>query len=270
MSATDNHRPGWRVRAIRRKMSFQTFERTIPFRPGWKREYYGGMARVRPSWVQVTFELDLARRTVPRTRGLRPARPDDAAEFVAAFVDSFRFAPEYADYPMRGFRAKAAEYVKGFFGDVRGAWSPASTVVVRGGHVAAAALVKDRSSRPPLLDCVFVRPKYFRQGLATAVGASAVNKLVAAGFATLCSSAMLANEASIAWHTAFGFRELSDLFVAQARCYSAVYERERLEEIGRLTAEDRERLTALVERWQAEVRRLRDRPYVDRHPCLED
>jgi hypothetical protein len=106
--------------------------------------------------------------------------------------------------------------------------------------------------------------------LATAVGASAVNKLVAAGFATLCSSAMLANEASIAWHTAFGFRELSDLFVAQARCYSAVYERERLEEIGRLTAEDRERLTALVERWQAEVRRLHDQPRANRHPCLED
>jgi RimJ/RimL family protein N-acetyltransferase len=251
-------------------MSFETFQRTVPVRPGWKREYYGGMARVRPSWTQVTFELGLAPRPVPRVRGLRPVAPDDAAELVAAFLDAFRFAPEYAAYPMRGFRAKAAEFVKGFFGDVRGAWSPASAIVVRGGQIAAAALIKDRPPKPPLLDCLFVRPKWFRQGLATAVAARAVNELAAGGFLTLRSFAMLANEASIAWHIAFGFRELPDLFVAQARCHSALYERERLEAIGRLTNEDRERLTALADRWGAEARRLYDQPLADRHGGLND
>jgi len=196
--------------------------------------------------------------------------PDDSAELVAAFLDSFRFAPEYADYPMRGFRAKAADFVKGFFGDVRGVWSPASTVLVRGGQIAAAALVKDRAPKPPLLDCLFVRPAYFRQGLATAVAARAVNELAAAGFTTLRSFAMLANEASIAWHTAFGFRELPDLFVAQARCFSAMYERKRLAEIGRLADNDRARLTALAERWSAEVRRLEGRPLADHFPALDD
>jgi hypothetical protein len=38
--------PRWRLRAIRRKMTFETFERTVPIRPGWKREYYGGMSHV--------------------------------------------------------------------------------------------------------------------------------------------------------------------------------------------------------------------------------
>jgi hypothetical protein len=270
MSDPDTLRPGWRHRAIRRKMSFETFQRTIPVRPGWKREYYGGMARVRPSWSQVTFELDVAPRPVPRVRGLRPVAPGDAAELLAAFLDSFRFAPDYAAYPMRGYRAKAAEYVKGFFGDVRGVWSPASAVVVRGGRIAAAALIKDPTPRPPLLDCLFVRPACFRHGLATAVAARAVNELAAAGFTTLRSFSMLANETSIAWHTAFGFRELPDLFVAQARYYSAVYERERLEKIGRLTDAERDRLSALAEHWGAEVRRLHDRPFADRHPGLDD
>jgi hypothetical protein len=261
---------GWRVRAIRRKMSFETFERTVPVRPGWKREYSGGTALVRPSWTQVTFELSLAPRPVPRVRGLRSVAPGDAEELVPAFLDSFRFAPDYAAYPMRAFQAKAAEYVKGFFGDVRGAWSPASAVVVRGGRIVAAALIKERPPKPPLLDCLFVRPRCFRQGLATAVAARAVNGLAAAGFTSLRSFSMLANEPSIAWHTAFGFRELPDLFVAQARCYSALYERERLDAIGRLTDADREQLTALAEQWDAEARRLYDQPLADRHRGLDD
>lgn len=270
MPGSETIRPGWRLRAIRRKMSFETLERTVPFRPGWKREYYGGMARVRPSWTTVTFEIDLGVCEAPRIRGLRPAAPDDATEMIAAFLDSFRFAPEYADYPMRGFRRKAAEYVKGFFGDIRGTWSRCSTVVVRGGSIAAAALIKDRTPKPPLLDCIFVRPRYFRQRLASAVAAYAVNELAAAGFKTLRSSAMLANEASVAWHTAFGFRELPDLFVAQARCYSAHYELERLAEIDRLTDNDRERLTGLAEKWWVEVRRLEEEPIAGRLPALED
>jgi Acetyltransferase (GNAT) family len=270
MSAPDTVRPGWRVRAIRRKMSFETFERTVPVRPGWKREYYGGMARVRPSWTQLTFELGLAPRPVARNRGLRPVATGDAAELLAAFLDSFRFAPDYAAYPMRTFRAKAAEYVEGFFGDVRGACSPASAVLVRGRRIVAAALVKERPPKPPLLDCLFVRPGHFRQGLATAVAARAFNELADAEFTSLRSFSMLANEASIAWHTTFGFRELPDLFVAQARCYSALYERERLEAIGRLTDTDRERWTALAEQWGAEARRLYDQPLADRHGGVDD
>jgi ribosomal protein S18 acetylase RimI-like enzyme len=270
MSAHDTVRPGWRVRAIRRKMSFETFERTIPVRPGWKREYYGGIARVRPSWTMVTFELDVAPLPVPPIRGLRPIEPNDAAELIPAFLDAFRFAPEYAAYTMKDFRAKATEYVNGFFGDIRGTWSRASTVVVRRGQIAAAALIKDRKPKAPLLDCLFVRPPYFRRGLATAVTTRAVNEMAAAGFTKLRSSALLANEASLAWHDSFGFRELPDVFVAQARYFSAAYERERLEKFVRLTAAERVRLTALVERWEAEWKRLEELPIEHRFPGRHD
>jgi hypothetical protein len=81
---------------------------------------------------------------------------------------------------------------------------------------------------------------------------------------------MLANEASIAWHTAFRFRELPDLLVAQARCYSAQYERERLEQLGRLTENERERLTANAEHWWAEERRLHDLPFDLRFAALDE
>jgi hypothetical protein len=258
------------MRAIRRKMSFETFERTVPVRPGWKREYYDGMARVRPSWTQVTFELSLAPRPAPRVPELSPLRPDQAPELQAAFLDSFRFAPEYADYPMKDFRKKAAAYVTGFFGDVRGTWSPASTVVNRDGQIVAAALVKDRAGKPPLLDCLLVRPSCFRQRLATAVATRAVNVLAAAGFATFRSTAMLANEVSLAWHTAFGFRELSDYFVAQSRWACAAHECERLERIGQFTDAERERLTALSEHWGAEVQRLGSLPFAQRFPDMSD
>jgi ribosomal protein S18 acetylase RimI-like enzyme len=251
-------------------MSFETFERTIPIRPGWKREYYGGMARVRPSWTTVTFELELVQRPERRVRGLRPVVPEDAPELVDAFLDSFRFAPEYAAYSMRDYRAKAAEFVTAFFGDVRGTWSPASAVVVQDGRIAAAALLKEPTPKPPLLDCLLVRPAYFRRGLATAVAIRAMNELAVAGFTILRSFAMLANEASLAWHTAFGFRELPNLFVAQARYFSAAYERERLQKLGRLTDADRERLTAEVDRWRAEWKLLEDQPVAIRFAGLDD
>jgi hypothetical protein len=74
------------------------------------------------------------------------------------------------------------------------------------------------------------------------------------------SGALLANEASIAWHTAFGFRELPDLFVAQARFHAALHERDRLKEIGRLTPQEDERLSTLAEHWGAEAKRLYDLP----------
>jgi ribosomal protein S18 acetylase RimI-like enzyme len=270
MSAPDTLRPGWRVRAMRRTMSFDRFQRNVPVRPGWKREYFGGMARVRPAWTGVVFELDLIPRPVPRVRGLRPVVPGDAAELITAFLDSFRFAPDYAAYPMNGFRTKTAEYIDGFFGDARGAWSSASAVVVREGRIAAAALIKERTSKSPLLDCLFVRPAHFRKGLATAVAARAVNELAVAGFTTVRSYSMLANEASIAWHTAFGFRELPDLFVAQARYFSALYERDRLGKVGRLTEVERERLTTLARQWGAEVQRLDKQPIGPHFARLDD
>jgi GNAT superfamily N-acetyltransferase len=259
-----------RLRAIHRKMSFETFERTVPIRPGWKREYYGGKAHVRPSWTTVTYRLVIALRPAPAIKGLRPVRSEDEPALYDAFLDAFRVAPEYADYPMAKYRTQARKYVAGYFADVRGNPSPASRVVLRRGVVLAAALVKERDGKCPLLDCVFTRPGSSRRGLATAVTAAAVNDLSARGYNELRSSALLANEPSLAWHARFGFEELPDSFVAQARCFSAKYELARLKRLGRLTAEAEMRLAATMEHWWAEVQRIDKLPVAERHAILDD
>src|SRR5438309_6950108 len=99
-----------RLRRVRRRMSFQAFE-NLPHRLGWKHEYWGGIARLRPGWTTVTFELDLSPRTAFHRRGVRPVTPDDAAELADAFLSAFARAPEYVGYPLPAFRKQASEYM---------------------------------------------------------------------------------------------------------------------------------------------------------------
>src|SRR5262249_1446324 len=144
-----------RLRPVRRRMSFEAF-RNLPHRLGWKHEYWDGMARLRPGWATVTFELDLAPRAAFARRGGRPVTPADAAGLREAFLAAFARAPEYVGYPMPAFRKKADEYVANFFGPTRGEWSAASRAAEIDGRVAAAALVKATPKNRMLLDCLFV------------------------------------------------------------------------------------------------------------------
>ena len=225
----------YRLRPIHRKMAFETFERTIPWRAGWKREYYGGSAHVRPSYATCIFELELGARVESTAVEIRPIRPDDRPELLGAFLDAFRYAPDYCGYPMVAYRKAAREYFDGFFGGKRGEWCPnASCVALDGDRIAAAALVKIRHNGP-LLDCLFSRPDRFRNGLATAAATFAVNRLVLGRQRTLKSCASLANEASSAWHARFGFAELPNWMTAQSRYFNALRELERCKKWGRIT-----------------------------------
>ena len=217
----------YRLRPIHRKMAFETFERTIPWCAGWKREYYGGSAHVRPSHTVCVFELELKSRDEIPDVEIRPVRPEDRLELLDSFLDAFRYAPDYCGYPMAAYRIAARDYFDGFFGGKRGEWCPnASCVALVENRIAAAALVKVRVEGP-LLDCLYSRPDRFRKGLATAAATFAVNRLLAAGHRTLKSCASLANEPSNAWHTRFGFVELPNWMTAQSRYFNALRELER-------------------------------------------
>src|SRR5438477_12181969 len=87
-----------RLRPVHRTMSWETFER-LPHRLGWKHEYYGGMAHLRPSWTSVMFELDLAARPVRRRRGIRAVTRADAPALRRPFLEAFALAPEYVGWP---------------------------------------------------------------------------------------------------------------------------------------------------------------------------
>jgi GNAT superfamily N-acetyltransferase len=245
-----------RQRPVRRKMSWAAFER-LPRRMGWKHEYFDGTAYLRPASVTVTLRLDLAPRPAARRRGLRPVTPADGLLLRQPFIEAFALAPEYVGYPMAKFRRAAAAYIEGFFGDVRGEPSPTSVVAEVGGQIIGAALVK---CRPPhsLLDCLFVVPEFARRGWATAVVSRVVNALLECGATELGSNVRLANGASLAWHTRFGFREVPDMWVAGARWRHYIYELERHDRLGDLSPAERAGLEAKVRYWAEESDRLEE------------
>ena len=252
---TPTKRP-YRLRSLNRKMSAETWDRTVPYRAGWKREYYGGAAHVRPSWATCIYELTLTQRPVNCEFEIRTVTPEDGPALLASFLDSFRYAPEYCSHTVVAYRQAARKYFDGFFGDSRGRWSPTSSCcAVDGDRILAAALIKERETSP-LLDCVYARPDRFRTGLAAAVTAFAENRLVASGARKLKSCALLANDASNAWHVRYGFVELPNWMTAQSRYFNAIWELERRRKWKLITPE--EEVVALVdlEVWKREYERI--------------
>jgi predicted N-acetyltransferase YhbS len=132
---------------------------------------------------------------------------------------------------------------------------PASRLAVTARAVVGAALVV-RPPRGPRLDLLFVRPRWQRAGLATALVAAAGAALRGAGEAELRSSYRLANAPSAAWHTRFGFREAPNLSVASAREAWAYHELQRLTLLGDADAARRAALTAQARRWARQQQTL--------------
>lgn len=259
-----------RMRSIHRKMSFAAFERQ-PRRLGWKYEYLGESAHITPAKLSVKFMLDLLPRPVRRRPEIRPLVAADAGALAEPFLAAFAHAPEYADYPQRLFRMTAAKYLTGFFGDVRGHWSPVSAVAEVGGCIVAAALVKQRE-KGPLLDCLYVHPEQGRQGWATALVSGVVRQLLGQGESKLSSCVHLANEPSLAWHEGFGFLELPDLWVATHRWRFHACELERLRDMKHGTETELTRLAEQEVIWRAEMERLEvleRRDFWSAHPYID-
>jgi GNAT superfamily N-acetyltransferase len=236
-------------------MSFAAFER-LPRTIGWKHEYYGGKAHIRPAHLMVRLLLNLVPQKLSDRPGIRRVRRADAGALEAGFLNAFALAPEYADYPPAHFRARAAEYIEGFFGNVRGRWSRDSVLAEVDGHLVGAALVKCGAA-DPLLDCLFVHPEFGRQGWATALVRQVAHKLLKKGIKRLRSCVLLANAPSLAWHKRFGFAELPDLWIADYRWHTYAYDLARRRRLKLGTDEELERLADEAEHWRAEAERLR-------------
>src|SRR5207248_2551173 len=101
-----------------------------------------------------------------------------------------------------------------------------------------------------------VVPPWWRTGLATDMVDRVVDALFLEGRTRLTSYALLANEASLAWHRAYGFRELPDLSIATLRWrhYSAVLEQRR--EAPSLSAGELALLLEQEAHWREEANRL--------------
>jgi len=239
-------------------MSVEEYHRQ-PIRPGWKCEYYGGKMWLQPRHSVAIVRCETATRpvTVPDGFCLRPATPEDAAKLIPAFYDAFRDSVDYWGYTQAAVRKSARESIAGCFAGKRGVFHAASFLAVAptGRSIAGAALVVTGVDGPNL-DLLFVRPRWQRVGLATALVQSAMNRLHEAGETVLDSGHDVANAESAAWHQQLGFWELPDLTRAKEEAACARWELRRREDEGTLSAADCRGLAARAAHWKHEVAML--------------
>ena len=180
--------------------------------------------------------------------------PEDAVHLVPAFFDAFRDSVDYWDYPPAAVRKSARESIAGVFAGKRGVFHAASFLAVaptRRSIAGAALIVTDVDG--PNLDLLFVRPRWQRLGLATALAQSAMNTLYELGEPILDSGHDVANAASAEWHRRFGFVELPDLMRAKEEAACAHWELRRREEEGTLKVAEHRALKAQAAHWKRQA-----------------
>ena len=233
-------------------MTATEFER-LPRDPGWKYEYVNGVARITPRHVVVTMRAPVMPRIV-EVGGLtiRAMTEADRPGLVRAFHDGFRETVEYCDWSDAQIRQSGEDAIRTFFGGRRGAFHPASRLAVAPEQpdvVAGASLVVQKADLP-FLDMLFIRPRWHRRGLATALVGASMNALHAQGEPDMGSAYDLANLPSRAWHEQFGFVEQPDYTLAHARAAAARHELWRRREIGGLSDAEQAALQAEAEHWE--------------------
>lgn len=237
----------------------------LPRRPGWKHEYRGGKAYIQPRLSVAILCAPVVTRPVlvPDGFRLRPATLADAPLLIHAFFDAFRDSIDYWDYRLPATRIDSRKSIETCFAGKRGVFHPASCVAVAptGRSIAGTALIVETADGP-VLDLLFVRPRWQRLGLGIAVAQSAMNALHDSGAAHLGGAYNVANEVSAALHRRLGFAELPDLMRAQDEAACAEHELRRREQSGNLTDAERQELERAARHWESvhqELLALRDR-----------
>ena len=240
-------------------MSFQEFE-LLPWKPGWKYEYWDGLAHITPRHQVVTVRSEVRPCHVDSSCRLRPVFPEDEAELVDTYLAAFENTMDYCDYDSSQIADSARSNVKDFFDGKRGTALPVSRVALdERDAVVGAALLIGEEAQPPLLEMLFVTPGRQRGGAATTMVSAASNALHDAGEQFLESRFMQGNEASEAWHGRFGFIELPDLTLAQSRYRAAQHELWRRARPESLAEAERNVLIEEVERFRQRVAELEAR-----------
>ena len=236
-------------------MTFDEFKR-LPRRVGWKHEYIGGNAYFQPRHSIAIVRTETVPRAVSIPNGftIRPATSADAARLIPAFFDAFLHSVDYWGWNQAKIRDAARDSIVTCFAGKRGDFHPASYLAVAptGRSVAGAALVV-LDAEAPNIDLLFVRPRWQRLGLATALVQTAVNDLHSRGETHLDSGHVVANRESAAWHHTFGLTELPDLARANEQYHDIRHEIQRRELIGDICDTKRRAMESEAERWWAQI-----------------
>ena len=247
------------IRSQRLPISVAEWE-LLPYQPGWKSEYWGGCAHITPTHQTAVTTAPVTPRSLNTPYTLRHALPEDEALLLAVYMEAFADNQAFCDYTDEQFLHAARRDLRESFSGHRAPLLTATRVAVApaatGAQCVGAALLSRDREYGPVLDLLFIRPRWHRCGLATALVASAMNALHQAGDATLTSCYQLANLASQAWHRVFGFVERPDLPYARAYHRRAQQELFRRDKSGTLTAAERTALHADVQYWHDRVAAL--------------
>ncbi|KAI9129515.1 GNAT family N-acetyltransferase [Acaryochloris sp. CCMEE 5410] len=237
-------------------MSWEEYE-LMPWRLGWKHEYFNGMAYLTPRQQSVLTVIEVApRNDTPQSFKIRPVVSTDVLELKHLFFEIFHDSVEYCNYEERDIQESAQSCIDNYFAAVKGEPSKVSCVAISPeGELIGIALIIEQPERYPYLRLLGVSPSWQRRGVATSLMATILNQLVSTPFTQLESRYFLANEASRNWHHRFGFQDQLDLFVARLFYRHAQHELWRQEKLGQLPEKDLSRLASEVEQWQAEVDR---------------
>ena len=233
----------------------------LPFEPGWKCEYWDGRAHYSPRHHAVVTTIAVAPRDVNTDCLLRQPAESDIERLTPVYVAAFRETIEYFGYSRKQITEAARRDLTNYFARRHGQPTSASCLAIAPGSnpdeetFAGAAMVTS-TENGPLLYLLFVAPEWQRRGVAAAMVSAAINELQDLGEKTLNSKYHIGNERSMAWHQRFGFVEEPDLQRARLYLRQAKVELWRREKIGSLTEEERAKLTADAERWEAEVEKL--------------
>ncbi len=186
---------------------------------GWKHEYFDGAAWIQPWEWHVHVEVEIPSVAEGDDSRVRPLRPDDADGLIGAFERAFESSVEFCGYSDEQFRAFARERIEGVLTSTERPIDRASRAVVDArelSKVVGGALVR-RGVDAPVLEIVYLEPRYRRGGIGTALLNAVFAALRAQDDTVLRSSYHVCNAGSAAWHERMGFRELDDLWLAERR-----------------------------------------------------
>lgn len=261
------------MRSQHMPMTFEEWER-MPWRFGWKHEYWDGCAHTTPRHNHVLVSL----RVAPRVTGspphvtLRAVEESDAEALIETFVETFEDGVEFCDWGTEKIHEHARRNIADFFAGRRGAPHPSSRIAVpiadeavssessgavRPPAVLAAALFTQKSDAV-VLDLLMVRPAYRRRGIADLLVGAGLNDLHAQGETILRSAHHVANGESAAWHQSFGFAEEPDLHLARLRQSFYYHEVTRRDASGDDGTEEYADIKTAYEFWHARVEELEE------------
>lgn len=228
----------------------------MPWRFGWKHEYWDGHAHLTPrqDHVHVRFSGEVPSAELPRGLSMRPVSSDDAPALIEAFIETFEDGVEFCDWTEEMIHGHARTNITEYFAGRRGEPMDASRLAIEGGSIVGAVLFCRRDEEP-VLDLLMVRPGFRRRGIARSLVGAAVEKLrERGGGENLRSAYHAANVESTEWHRAFGFEEERDLSLAKMRRMFYIHEASRFPE----ESEEHARLEALREKWSRRVEELEE------------